>query len=906
MGINTYEKKFAFIKEIVLSIVDCLETYIVSDAYARFSIYVVEALDDNILNLLKEKLTNSCERIESIEKDGFIYQDLNHPDYELPILISERDHQKVYFVDRHINLLNWSLRNNRFVSKAPITCFYSFKGGLGRTTALVLTAMVLARQGKKVALMDFDLEAPGLAHVFSPEFEDLHKFRGILDYIVDLSSLNDTSLLDLDDYYYAINKQDIVGNNGGELFVFTAGLSSEEENLYMSKFSKLNSIFHSGSNFLIDNFLQEVESKIAPDVILIDTRTGLNDWGGLFLSRYAKNAFLFFYGTPQNMFGLETLLPNLKSNKDLNFYLVNSPVPQLEELAKQEIGYYLDRSYELFGRYFYEEGNYPFIEDKTSPHYPIEIPFDDLAVLLNSTEKLKRLVEKQNGDSPYVKLASLIQTDIKKEDNFIETPLSQSNGTKKQLLEVFSKIAPASAAAEYEFEDINQLKRNFYPRKDYRFIFDKTKYLILGEKGVGKTALYAVLNVPEYAKELAEYCEINSGEIKGTEWIKGLDEKGQEFPQPSIFNEIGKQSAEQHRIFWKRLLLVQANNEKTDSWNEFAQENKNLKESDIDEKIIQLDNKLSAENRFVVMVYDYLDKQITETDGIRGKLISALLDVWRDIHNRYSHLRCKIFLRKDIFDREVELTDKVKISNHTATIKWEYDQLLNVVWKRAWEGAIEDKYSSLDEWFKEQVKNWNDLGADMGLLPQAEENENRKLLSTLVGEFMGGSKKAFPYNWILYHISDTKRNIHPRSLLNLFSEAAKQQLEKADFQGDNYVIPKYLELATKLVSERRVDDVKEEYPSLKPVFNKLRDIIERMPIEENTLKEALKKLIEENNMKTTDSQLIAQLENVGVLYEYKFNRRGAEKKYHIPDLYLIGMGLQRRGPGAHKAIFGKK
>jgi hypothetical protein len=36
------------------------------------------------------------------------------------------------------------------------------------------------------------------------------------------------------------------------------------------------------------------------------------------------------------------------------------------------------------------------------------------------------------------------------------------------------------------------------------------------------------------------------------------------------------------------------------------------------------------------------------------------------------------------------------------------------------------------------------------------------------------------------------------------------------------------------------------------------------------------------------------------------NRKGEEKKYHIPDLYLIGMGLKRRGPGAHKAIFGKK
>jgi len=50
--------------------------------------------------------------------------------------------------------------------KAPpyIISFYSFKGGVGRTTAAAMTGLKLARDGKRVCLIDLDLEAPGLSH----------------------------------------------------------------------------------------------------------------------------------------------------------------------------------------------------------------------------------------------------------------------------------------------------------------------------------------------------------------------------------------------------------------------------------------------------------------------------------------------------------------------------------------------------------------------------------------------------------------------------------------------------------------------------------------------------------------------------------------------------------------------
>ena len=60
-------------------------------------------------------------------------------------------------------------------------CFYSYKGGVGRTSAAVNCAKMLAERGKRVLLLDFDLAAPGVdifdvskeAHPMYPSYSPL-------------------------------------------------------------------------------------------------------------------------------------------------------------------------------------------------------------------------------------------------------------------------------------------------------------------------------------------------------------------------------------------------------------------------------------------------------------------------------------------------------------------------------------------------------------------------------------------------------------------------------------------------------------------------------------------------------------------------------------------------------------
>ncbi|MCW3842874.1 FxSxx-COOH system tetratricopeptide repeat protein [Micromonospora yasonensis] len=67
-----------------------------------------------------------------------------------------------------------------------IVTFYSFKGGTGRTMALANTAWILAANGYRVLVVDWDLESPGLHRFYRPFIHDgmLRGAGGVIDMLV--------------------------------------------------------------------------------------------------------------------------------------------------------------------------------------------------------------------------------------------------------------------------------------------------------------------------------------------------------------------------------------------------------------------------------------------------------------------------------------------------------------------------------------------------------------------------------------------------------------------------------------------------------------------------------------------------------------------------------------------------
>jgi len=706
--------------------------------------------------------------------------------------------------------------------------------------------------------------------------------------------------INFDEYYFVKNEQELVGKNGGELIIIPAVATDRNSaQSYISKLSKANLKYGFGKDYLPDFFLKEMETKLKPDLIFIDTRTGINDIGGLVFNRYAQSIFLFFYGNQQNMFGLESILPELIELKEKNveFYLVNSPVPKNPTDERTEVDNFVQRSYKLFCENFYLKNDYlPSPFDESAEHFPINIHYNEQALILNNYKKLGSLIE--SSDNEYRNIANIILSEIEEktdDKDFINT--SSSN---EEVLECIVNIDKGAGTSEVEFQKEKDLTKYFYPRKVYKYIFDEKKLLILGEKGVGKTALFSVLSHKNYVNALADFCGVDTNEIKDTKWVIGFDKDKPEFPSRENFESLSGFTSFEFRNYWVILLFRQLGEDSIEDSplkiEIFKSKIRGIKElakrENIGEELLEIladvNSALKRKGDKLIIVYDHLDAVLSNENELRGKLVSALLTFYYDNFNRISNIKAKIFLRQDIFDREVTyITDKVKIQNYSVGITWNYNQLLNIIWKRLYE---QNKDLSI---FDGVEFDQHDL---LGAIPNLQdEKEHKPILEKIFGKRMGGNNKAYPYNWVRLRTEDTNNRIHPRTLIKLFSGSAKLELTKNDLPKDRIIRSKNIEIALRdTVSKHQIQELSEEYPELREVFDNLSEKVGgRSPIKEPDLTKALKDLGIKEPLTT-----ITRLKDIGLLKDYKpYKNKNSDddRRYHIPDLYLFGLNFTRKG-----------
>lgn len=240
----------------------------------------------------------------------------------------------------------------------------------------------------------------------------------------------------------------------------------------------------------VDLLLSKLNVFVAPDVIFIDTRSGIHQIGGITLARYSDLALLFFYGSQQNVDGMRMVLPHMKK-AGVPFLLINAKVPSNDEVAKIEENIYMEGAYETLCTCDseYSEGKVP-IDDEAAEHFPIKISYNPAAEVLQNTNQLIQAFEEQSSE--YYHLGDIILDAISpsiEPDHEAATPVE----LQRSIIQAFSNIMGdlETAAAEDEFSSLAELQNKFYPLQAFSFIFDPKKFLIQGQKGVGKTALFS-------------------------------------------------------------------------------------------------------------------------------------------------------------------------------------------------------------------------------------------------------------------------------------------------------------------------------------------------------------------------------------------------------------------------------
>jgi MinD-like ATPase involved in chromosome partitioning or flagellar assembly len=250
-------------------------------------------------------------------------------------------------------------RNGRIVT------FYSYKGGTGRSMALANVGWILASTGRRVLLIDWDLEAPGLHRYFHPfiaKDKELASTPGLMDFFVDFSTAARIahsekttderwfeSFASLVRYASPVNGQ--FENVPVELV--SAGRQDAGYAVLVTSFNWQEFYGKLGGGVFLEALKQRLRHDY--DFVLIDSRTGISDTSGICTVQMPDELVVLYTLNDQSMKGAASVADTadrLRRKSTGEPGLRIWPVPTRIELAeKDRLDAAHDVSRQTFERY---------------------------------------------------------------------------------------------------------------------------------------------------------------------------------------------------------------------------------------------------------------------------------------------------------------------------------------------------------------------------------------------------------------------------------------------------------------------------------------------------------------------------------------------------------------------------
>ena len=272
--------------------------------------------------------------------------------------------------------------------------FYSYKGGVGRSTALAVTASDLARRNKNILVIDLDLEAPGLGDLLLDD-ERMPRF-GAVDYLVEngIWGVPEQSLSDF------IGTSALTTAGGGRVDVLPALGKNAADYPYntLPKISRamIEDIDGDGASISVTikiaEMLKRFTARDTYDVVLIDSRAGLSELAAPTILGLGAKVLLFGTAQRQTIQGYAALFAALKllAQRDratggrAEWRLQFKAVHAKASLDGPTAARYRDDLYELFADNLYDAEDIQQanpdaltfdIDDENGSHWPLIVPF---------------------------------------------------------------------------------------------------------------------------------------------------------------------------------------------------------------------------------------------------------------------------------------------------------------------------------------------------------------------------------------------------------------------------------------------------------------------------------------------------------------------------------------------------
>ena len=232
-----------------------------------------------------------------------------------------------------------------------IVTFYSYKGGVGRTLALANVGVLLAKRRKRVLLMDWDLEAPGLDRYFQPFLpEGFSPDQGVIHLLHQAMNGEEPN-------WKSHVKEVVVSSadpSAGEqvaLSVIPSGVASPDYGEKVRAFSWPSFVRDREGGLILEKWRDEWKKEY--DFVLVDSRTGITDTGGVCTILLPDFLVLVFTANDQSFEGALGILNSIQHERR-NLAVPRPPLMVLPLLSRFDRTVEVDESDKWLARFAHD------------------------------------------------------------------------------------------------------------------------------------------------------------------------------------------------------------------------------------------------------------------------------------------------------------------------------------------------------------------------------------------------------------------------------------------------------------------------------------------------------------------------------------------------------------------------
>lgn len=217
--------------------------------------------------------------------------------------------------------------------KGRIVTFYSYKGGTGRSMALANVAWMLALNGQRVLVIDWDLEAPGVHRYFHPFVDDkeLLETEGLLDFVENLAAQAAVSkeplpddAVDIIEYVHPLEWPRNSGSRvtwkrfgpRARIDLLPAGRQGAAYARKLATFNWIDFYERLQGRRLLEVAKAQMQSVY--DYVLIDSRTGVSDTSGICTVEMPDTLVVCFTLNDQSIRGASAVAESVRAMRKLN------------------------------------------------------------------------------------------------------------------------------------------------------------------------------------------------------------------------------------------------------------------------------------------------------------------------------------------------------------------------------------------------------------------------------------------------------------------------------------------------------------------------------------------------------------------------------------------------------------